>query len=436
MSKSLRIAMLVPCPFPANHGTPGAIRELCGALGERGHKVEIVAYPLCDERIPVDGLVIHRVAALGTNREITVGPSWQRLGFDALLVPKLIQTIRNLRADIIHAHNFEGALAGFPARVITGRPLIYNAINTMIDELHTYDFIRPKALAVGLSRLLDFWVPRLANYVIADTQQLYEFMLKQGISFHRTEVVPSGVNVSMFSGKSGGMICERHGLQKKRLVIYTGTFDRFQGIDELMAAFPEVVSKCPNAVLMLVGGTVSDVHYEHYRRMANELNIESNVLITSATLEELPGYLAAADLAVAPRVCETAGGIPTKLLNYMAAAKAIVCHKSSAAFLNHLESAWLVPNGEPREFADGILSILRDPVLAVRLGDNARRLADTTYSWHSIARRVEEVYLKVLGLSEHGRDLKDIPVRSSDVFRGRGLLQFNPCRFRIEAAKV
>jgi 1,2-diacylglycerol 3-alpha-glucosyltransferase len=426
MNRSLRIAMLVPCPFPANHGTPGAIRELCGALGERGHKVEIVTYPLCEESIPVDGLIIHRVAALGANREITVGPSWQRLGFDALLVPKLIQTIRNLRADIIHAHNFEGALAGFPARLITGRPLIYNAINTMIDELHTYDFIRPKALAVGFSKLLDFWVPRLANYVIADTQQLYEFMLKQGISRHRTEVVPSGVNVSMFSGKTGGKIRERHGLQNKRLVIYTGTFDRFQGIDELMTAFPEVVSKCPNAVLMLVGGTVSDTHSEHYRRMANELSIESNVIITSASLEELADYLAAADLAVAPRVCQTAGGIPTKLLNYMAASKAIVCHKSSAAFLNHLESAWLVPSGEPLEFAEGILSILRDPVLAARLGGNAHRLAETTYSWESIARRVEEVYLKVLGLREQGRDSNDIPIGKSDVFRGGGAFPVQP----------
>ena len=37
----------------------------------------------------------------------------------------------------------------------------------------------------------------------------YEFMLKQGISPGRAEVVPSGVNVSMFSGKSGEKIRER-----------------------------------------------------------------------------------------------------------------------------------------------------------------------------------------------------------------------------------
>ena len=150
------------------------------------------------------------------------------------------------------------------------------------------------------------------------------------------------------------------------------------------------------------------------------------MIITSANSGGIPDYLAAGDLAVVPRVCQTAGGIPTKLLNYMAAAKAIVCHKSSASFLNHLESAWLVPSGEPREFAEGILSILRDPALGARLGGNAQRLADSTYSWHSIARRVEEVYLKVLGLREHGRDPKDAPIRTSDVFRERGASPVEP----------
>ena len=426
MSKSLRIAMLVPCPFPANHGTPGAIRELCYALGERGHKVEIVTYPLFDESIPVDGLVIRRVAALGANRKIVVGPSWQRLGFDALLVPKVIETVRNLNADIIHAHNFEGALAGFPARLVTGRPLIYNAINTMVDELPTYDFIRPKFIAKWMGRLLDYWVPRLANHIIADTQQLFEFMLKLGIPKDRAEVVPSGVNVSMFSGKTGAIIRDRYNLQGKPLVIYTGTFDRFQGLDELIAGFPDVVAQIPEATLMLVGGTVNEAHSEQYRRRAAELGIERNVIIISAPFEEIPEYLAAANVAVVPRVCETAGGIPTKLLNYMAAAKAIVCHQSSAAFLNHLESAWLVPTGAPREFAEGILAIIHDPALAKHLGEHALQLADTTYSWQSIARQVEAVYLKVLGVREQKADREVTSLGTGTVFAGGEVTRVRP----------
>ena len=150
------------------------------------------------------------------------------------------------------------------------------------------------------------------------------------------------------------------------------------------------------------------------------------MIIISAPFEEIPEYLAAANVAVVPRVCETAGGIPTKLLNYMAAAKAIVCHQSSAAFLNHLESAWLVPTGAPREFAEGILAIIRDPALANHLGEQALQLADTTYSWQSIARRVEEVYLKVLGLREQKADLKHTPVGESNVFVGGDVTSVQP----------
>src|SRR5438128_8732926 len=40
----LKICVLAACPFPANHGTPGSIREICEALAELGHEVHIVTY--------------------------------------------------------------------------------------------------------------------------------------------------------------------------------------------------------------------------------------------------------------------------------------------------------------------------------------------------------------------------------------------------------
>lgn len=387
--------MLVPCPFPANHGTPGAIRELCEALSERGNQIHIVTYPLCDANITVQGVFIHRVASLGRNRKIIVGPSLQRLLFDGLLVPKLIRIIRRFGADVIHAHNFEGALAGYPARLITGRPLIYNAINTMTDELHTYGVIRPKVAAIALSKLLDYWVPRMADHVIADTQQLYDFVLSQGVSAERVDVVPSGVNVTMFTGLDGRECRRRLGLKGKRVVIYTGTFDFFQGVNRLIAAFSEVASSCPESILLLVGGTITRRHTELCRQTAKELGIESRVVITACGLNDLPSYLAAAHVAVVPRVSPTAGGIPTKLLNYMAAGKAIVCHRSSAAFLVHQQSAWLA-GPDSAEFAEGMICLLNDDALAAYMGANARRLAETTFSWSEIAQEVETVYRGVL----------------------------------------
>ena len=42
--KRYSIAMIAPCPFPANYGTPGAIREMCEALSARGHRIHVVTY--------------------------------------------------------------------------------------------------------------------------------------------------------------------------------------------------------------------------------------------------------------------------------------------------------------------------------------------------------------------------------------------------------
>jgi hypothetical protein len=41
----------------------------------------------------------------------------------------------------------------------------------MISELPSYNFLRSRALATGLAKALDFVVPRMADVVIADTEE-------------------------------------------------------------------------------------------------------------------------------------------------------------------------------------------------------------------------------------------------------------------------
>ena len=116
------IAMVAACPFPANFGTPAAIREMSEELARRGHSIRVVTYPLRHE-IPITGVEIDRVAQVGSNREVSVGPSYQRLAFDALLVLKLFQVVRRHKVEVIHAHNYEGGLIGGFVGKLTGVPV-------------------------------------------------------------------------------------------------------------------------------------------------------------------------------------------------------------------------------------------------------------------------------------------------------------------------
>src|SRR5438132_9580220 len=77
----LKVCMLAACPFPANHGTPGSIREMAESITELGHEVHIVTYHF-GEDIPVQGPRLHRIAPWTSESAVVVGPTSRRPLYD------------------------------------------------------------------------------------------------------------------------------------------------------------------------------------------------------------------------------------------------------------------------------------------------------------------------------------------------------------------
>src|SRR5512135_2517876 len=122
------VAMVAACPFPANYGTPGAIREMSETLAAFGHDVHIVTYPF-GEDLPVGSATVWRAPYWRKRRILYTGPSFEKLILDLLVLVKLCRVIRQQRISIIHAHNYEGVLIGYVAKLLTGRRLLYNAVS-------------------------------------------------------------------------------------------------------------------------------------------------------------------------------------------------------------------------------------------------------------------------------------------------------------------
>jgi glycosyltransferase involved in cell wall biosynthesis len=87
--------------------------------------------------------------------------------------------------------------------------------------------------------------------------------------------------------------------------------------------------------------------------------------------------------------------VPLKLLNYMAAGRAIVSFASSGRCLDNEVTALLVPDGDVAAFARAIARLLEDPTLAREIGQRARREAERAHAWSRAAERVEAVYESV-----------------------------------------
>src|SRR5256886_16746852 len=171
------VAMVAACPFPANHGSAASIREMSDTLVDMGHDVHIVTYPFGQEEIKVRRAKVHRTAPFRPETNAKVGPSSEKFSLDFQLLRLLCRVIRRENIEIIHAHNYEGALIGILAKWLTRRPLLYNAVNLLSDELAGYNFIRPAWLAHCIAHGLDWVSPIFSDSINAGSAELPDLFL-------------------------------------------------------------------------------------------------------------------------------------------------------------------------------------------------------------------------------------------------------------------
>jgi glycosyltransferase involved in cell wall biosynthesis len=387
--------MLAACPFPANHGTPGSIREIAESVAGRGHAVHVVTYHI-GEPIPVKGPQVHRITPLTRENNVVVGPTVRRPLYDVQMVFKTLEVCRRYRVDVVHAHGYEAALIAWVCRVVTGIPVVYSGHNTMADELPSYRFIRPQGLAVGLARLLDAVVPRLADRCIPHSENMHQFFTGMGLGARTEPVLNFGIDLEEAPRCNGLALRQQVGLGRGPVVLYAGVMNEFQRLDLLLAAMQDVVAREPAAQLLLVVTIPHEQHLAAIRRCAADLGIAAHVILTDPQpLEAVRELLAVCDVAVVPR--PGAPGFPIKLLNYMAAQKPCVLYASSSSGLTHGINAFLAAPDTSQALAAGILAVLHDRALRQRLAENGYRYVRTHHDRRLIAARVCAIYQRVLG---------------------------------------
>lgn len=387
MSRLFKIAMVAACPFPYPRGTPIRIFKMAQALAMRGHEVHVVTYHLGVE-LKQDLFKIHRIPDVKTYRKCSPGPTFQKLLFiDLLLAIKLYNILRTYEIDLIHAHNYEGLLVSIGVRKLTKHPVIYDAHTILTSELPYYEFGLPKYIRNDIARHLDMFIPNMADYVISVTEDIEKELTRhKQVSPSKISVIPSGVEFDQFNIKP-----EKNTKfeQKNKILIFTGNLASYQRIDLLLRAFAQVLCQRDDVRLLII----SDSTFDNYEPLAKTLGIRAHIDILMLDFAKIPPYIVNADVALNSRI--ECPGIPQKILNYMAAGKAIVSFEGSAKNLEHGNTGLIIENGNIKEFSRAILQLLEDPGLSHKLGTNAK-IAASNYTWEKTAQMTEEVYEKVL----------------------------------------
>lgn len=361
----IRVALVVAGPFPCLRGSQVLVQHLADGLRERGHHVSLMTY--------------------GPERGRRPGPRPERIALDVALMARLWRLVRRERIEVIHAHNYEAAIAGLVVGRLTGCPLVYHGHSAMAEELPTYvgGRVARRGMA-GLGRLLDGQVPRRADFCIAVTEELGERLLAAGVSAGALACIaptsaPSELRPIPAGAGGSGTVC------------YAGNLDGYQNLELLLRSFAAVRTEVPGARLVLL--THADARGQAARLTAEGLGAGVEI-VQATTYDEVRAHLAQADVAVSPRAERS--GFPMKLLNYMAVGKAIVACAGSAKGLEDGVTGRVVPDDDPDAFAAAIRDLLRDPAERDRLGAAARRAVESPAAWEQVLDRLESIYRQVL----------------------------------------
>ena len=151
----------------------------------------------------------------------------------------------------------------------------------------------------------------------------------------------------------------------------------------------------PNAQLVMVGDGPG--HRDIQESLTASGDIARVRLTGRMPQVDVAAVLACADVLAAPHAYAegTIVGTPLKILEYMAAGRAIVASTAPIhELVQHGISGHRVAPGDGHALADGILALLEDDVLRGRYGREASRLAKT-YSWASVAQRLRTLFEEV-----------------------------------------
>lgn len=296
-------------------------------------------------------------------------------------------------ADLIHVQKAlpHVALPSAAASVLRGLPLHYDW-----DDWEAEIYADAHGHDRNWRRLDRFEqaLPKIADTVSVASQALRRRAEGLGVPADRLFDAPVGADLDRFeAGGDGEPIREKLGFDGP-IAVYLGQLAGAHAAPLFLDAAVRIRRNLPDAGFLVIGGggTLSEL-----KDYAHGLGLAEQVHFTGAIPHrDVPDYLDVADVAVAtlPDTEQAATKSPLKVVEYMAAGKAIVASAVGEAvhFLDGGRVGRLVRPGSADALADGILELLADANLRATLGAEARDHLRRNHTWRHSALVLEEAY--------------------------------------------
>ncbi|MGH7600265.1 MAG: glycosyltransferase family 4 protein [bacterium] len=235
--------------------------------------------------------------------------------------------------------------------------------------------------------------------VIAVSGRLQEYAISCGVPESRIHVLPNAVDPQRFAPVRRRPATQRdktvraqYQLDGKHVIGFVGSLKPWHGTETLFEAFRRLHATATNTHLLIVGdgpGREELEKYAHTHGLDGAITFTGNV-----SYDDIPQYLAAIDIAVAPYVAnENFYYSPIKIFEYMAMGKPVVAGRIGQVeeVITDGETGLLFEPGNIGQLTAALAKLVEDSQLCRRLGEEAKTWVLRERTWENNAQQVVEI---------------------------------------------
>lgn len=309
--------------------------------------------------------------------------------YDYAALQHLTRIFRSTHPQIVHTHSGKAGILGRLAAARAGVPIIIHTIHGPSFG----DFQGPAANF--LFKRAERRAGRVTTHFVSVAQAMTRQYLAAGIGRpEQYSRIFSGFALGPFLEAKNDIDTRRRlGIEPGDIVV--GKISRLfklKGHDDLLAAAPAALRRCPRLKFLLIGDGAWRGRLEE--RVAS-LGLQKNFIFTGLVPpEEMPRYVGIMDLLVHLSRRE---GLSRVLPQALAAGRPVLacdCDGANEVCLPD-ETGFLVRPGDLDALTDRIIQLAGDPALRERLGTRGRELVRQTFSVETMVENLCTLYQRL-----------------------------------------
>lgn len=330
------------------------------------------------------------------------GPSpireWREV---SVFADRIAEVVAEWRPDVLHAHSpVLNGLAALRVAQRTQIPLVYEIRAFWEDAAVGNGTGREGSARYWLTRQLENHVVHSADAVAVICEGLKKDLITRRIDPRKITVSPNGVDLALFGDPPAPdqQLRKELGLEGKSVLGFIGSFYDYEGLDDLIAAMPDLLKRRPEAHLLLVGGGP----------MEKSLRIEAALSPAASAISfvgrvphaDVERYYSLMDVMVYPRKSMRLTDLVTPLKPLEAMAQGRIVAASDVGGHKELikdgKTGVLFPSGNRVATAKKLANLLENQSGWQQIIENGRKFVEADRNWSSNILRYNPVYQRLI----------------------------------------